>query len=224
MADHLRGYRAADLRLRFRICKKQLAIVDQLPRLEKRELICLLSFTCNYVVSVRRGFLFHWVLGMGCVILLWRSMSLPYNHFLVTRSFFILMISPSYTDSLYFMKLNRSDLLISHLYLNAPKTRVKVCAQWRILKDPVSLILTVLRRWFWCKYYLMFNTVGVSAAVRHLYVSFSGLSPRLGKRQFIIIFILQNIMLSRTFIYILKAKSNFTLFIYIPFQDIFSDI
>ena len=47
-----------------------LAVVDQLPRLGKRELISLLSFTCNYAVSVRRGFLFFWVLGMGCVILL----------------------------------------------------------------------------------------------------------------------------------------------------------
>ena len=28
--------------------------MDQLPRLGKRELICLLSFTCNYVVYVRR--------------------------------------------------------------------------------------------------------------------------------------------------------------------------
>ena len=27
--------------------------------------ICLLLFTCNYVVSVWRGFLFLWVLGMG---------------------------------------------------------------------------------------------------------------------------------------------------------------
>ena len=35
------------------------------------EKICLLSFTCNYVVSVRRGFLFLWVLEMRCVILLW---------------------------------------------------------------------------------------------------------------------------------------------------------
>ena len=33
-------------------------VVDQLPRLGKRELICLLLFTCNYVVSVWRGFLF----------------------------------------------------------------------------------------------------------------------------------------------------------------------
>ena len=44
-------------------------------------LICLLSFTCNYVFSVRRGFLFLLVLGMGCVILLWHSLGLPYNSF-----------------------------------------------------------------------------------------------------------------------------------------------
>ena len=55
-------------------------VVDQLPRLGKRELICLLLFTCNYVVSVWRGFLFLWVLGMGYVILLWHSLSLPYNY------------------------------------------------------------------------------------------------------------------------------------------------
>ena len=45
----------------------------------KRELICLLSLTCNYVVSVRRGFLL--VLGMGCVFLLWHSLCLAYNYF-----------------------------------------------------------------------------------------------------------------------------------------------
>ena len=50
--------------------------MDQLPRLGKRELICLLLFTCNYVVSVWRGFLFLWVLGMDYVILLWHSLSL----------------------------------------------------------------------------------------------------------------------------------------------------
>ena len=33
-----------------------------------RELICLLSFTCNYVVSVWRCFLFLLVLWIGCVI------------------------------------------------------------------------------------------------------------------------------------------------------------
>ena len=55
--------------------------MDQLPRLGKRELICLLLFTCNYVVSVWRGFLFLWVLGMDYVILLWHSLSLPYNYF-----------------------------------------------------------------------------------------------------------------------------------------------
>ena len=57
--------------------------MDQLPRLGKRELICLLLFTCNYVVSVWRGLLFLWVLGMGYVILLWHSLSLPYNYFKV---------------------------------------------------------------------------------------------------------------------------------------------
>ena len=46
-------------------------------------LICLLLFTCNYVVSVRRGFLFLWVLGMGYVILLWHSLSLPYNYSII---------------------------------------------------------------------------------------------------------------------------------------------
>ena len=30
--------------------------MDQLPRLGKRELICLLLFTCNYVVSVLERF------------------------------------------------------------------------------------------------------------------------------------------------------------------------
>ena len=56
-------------------------VVDQLPRLGKRELVCLLLFTCNYVVSVWRGFLFLWVLGMGYVILFWHALSLPYNYF-----------------------------------------------------------------------------------------------------------------------------------------------
>ena len=56
-------------------------VVDQLPRLGKIELICLLSFACNYVVFVWRGFLFLWVLGMGYVILLWHSLSFPYNYF-----------------------------------------------------------------------------------------------------------------------------------------------
>ena len=54
--------------------------MDQIPRLVKRHLICLLLFTCNYVVSVWRGFLFLWVLWMGYVILLWHSVSLPYNY------------------------------------------------------------------------------------------------------------------------------------------------
>ena len=54
--------------------------MDQLPLLGKRELICLLLFTCNYVVFVWRGFLFLWVLGIGYIMLLWHSLSLPYNY------------------------------------------------------------------------------------------------------------------------------------------------
>ena len=66
--------------------------MDQLPRLGKRELNCLLLFTCNYVVSVWRGFLFLWVLGMGYVILLWHSLSLPYNYFSYEITFYPLFI------------------------------------------------------------------------------------------------------------------------------------
>ena len=55
--------------------------MDQLPGLGKRGLICLLSFTCNYVVSVRSGFFSLLVLGTGFVILLWRSLRLPYTYF-----------------------------------------------------------------------------------------------------------------------------------------------
>ena len=58
-----------------------LMVVDQLPWLGNRELSCLLLFTCNNVVSVWRIFLFLWVLETGYVILLWHSLSLPYNYF-----------------------------------------------------------------------------------------------------------------------------------------------
>ena len=54
--------------------------MDQVPRYGKRELICLLLFTCNYVVSVWTLFIFLWVLGMGYLVLLWRSLSIPYNY------------------------------------------------------------------------------------------------------------------------------------------------
>ena len=39
-----------------------LAVADQLPRLGKRELVCLLLFTCGNVVPVQSGFLFLWCL------------------------------------------------------------------------------------------------------------------------------------------------------------------
>ena len=57
-----------------------LAVADQLPRFWE-ELFFLLVFTCNYVVSLGRGNLFLLVLGIGCVILLWHSLCLPYNYF-----------------------------------------------------------------------------------------------------------------------------------------------
>ena len=45
------------------------AEADQSPRMRKRELICLLSLTSNYVVSVLRGFLLllEWD-GLRCFI------------------------------------------------------------------------------------------------------------------------------------------------------------
>ena len=42
--------------------------------MQKVSSICLLLFTCSCVVSFPRGFLFLWVLGMNCVILLWHSL------------------------------------------------------------------------------------------------------------------------------------------------------
>ena len=74
--------------------------MDRLPRLGKRELICLLLFTCNYVVSVWRGFLFLWVLGMGYVILFWHSLSLPYNNFGVRVSVMFHFMFVHFTFSL----------------------------------------------------------------------------------------------------------------------------
>ena len=80
------------------------AVVDQLPRLGKRELICLLLFTCNYVVSVRRGFLFLWVLQMGYVILLWHSLSLPYNNFVL--DIYLRYTIPSIRGSLHLQQMS----------------------------------------------------------------------------------------------------------------------
>ena len=50
---------------------------------ERANLSAIVS--CNYAVSVRRGFLFLWVLRLDCVILLWHrdSLSLSYNYFVL---------------------------------------------------------------------------------------------------------------------------------------------
>ena len=45
----------------------------------RESLFGLLSFICNYVVSIRMGFLL--VLGVGCIILMWHFLCLPYNYF-----------------------------------------------------------------------------------------------------------------------------------------------
>ena len=47
---------------------------------ERANFVCYRLLVIN-VVSFRRGFFFLWVLGMGCVILLWHSLTLSYNYF-----------------------------------------------------------------------------------------------------------------------------------------------
>ena len=76
------------------------AVMEQLLQLGKSELICLLTFTCNYVVSSRRGFLFLLVLWIGCVILLWHSLGLQYNYFGVRISvtFHIMFVHNSFSS------------------------------------------------------------------------------------------------------------------------------
>ena len=50
------------------------SVAGRLPRLGERELFFLLSITCNYVVCVRRGFLFLLEVGIGYAISLWHSL------------------------------------------------------------------------------------------------------------------------------------------------------
>ena len=64
------------------IMKSDIGLRTYITRLGKREsYFFLLSFTCNYVVSVRWDFFFLLVFGMGYVISLWLSLGLPYNHY-----------------------------------------------------------------------------------------------------------------------------------------------
>ena len=68
-------------------------------------------FTCNYVVSIRRGFLFIVGLGMGCVILLWHSLGIQYNYFHIyngksvesEKQIFTSQSGPSFTKLFYNM-------------------------------------------------------------------------------------------------------------------------
>ena len=65
-------------------CRISYSIVSYLylsfSELGKRALISLQSFTFNYVVSVRRGFCFLLVLGIGC-FLLCHFLGLSYNYY-----------------------------------------------------------------------------------------------------------------------------------------------
>ena len=88
--------------------------MDRLPRLGKRELICLLLFTSNYVVSV-------WMLGMGYVILLWHSLSLPYNVSFFTHICSKLLeqgpVNRKYVNSLKILKAKSNLTLFSTEYI-----------------------------------------------------------------------------------------------------------
>ena len=93
--------------------------MDQLPRFGKRELICLLLFICNYVVSVWRGFFFLWVLGMGYIILLLHSLSLPYDYGpLVYKIMFEQPLGPGENDGQMAMDFHGQTTMIDHVLLN----------------------------------------------------------------------------------------------------------
>ena len=71
-----------------RILLLVIIFICKLLRLGKRELMFLQSFTCNYVFSVKKGFFFPLVVGIGCVILLLYSLGFPYNYLV---SYYMLM-------------------------------------------------------------------------------------------------------------------------------------
>ena len=103
-------------------------------KLGKTELICLLLFTCNYVVSVLRGFLFLWVLGMGYVILLWHSLSLPYNYYSSIYSSFVAVhpgLSRTWLDP------PKTGFLMTRLTLCKPSNLssllTETCLSWLIV-------------------------------------------------------------------------------------------
>ena len=72
---------------------------------------------CNYVVSVQRGFLFLLVLGMGYVILVWHSLSLPYSYFV-----FVFIVGPEIismtTSNMFLMLMNRTQSAFAFLICN----------------------------------------------------------------------------------------------------------
>ena len=70
-------------------------VVDQLPRLGKRELVFLLLFTCSFVVSVLGRFLFLLVLGMDCAFFFIVALPGPsINYF--TEQFICIILTHTY--------------------------------------------------------------------------------------------------------------------------------
>ena len=120
--------------------------MDQLPRLGKRELICLLLFACNYVVSVWRGFLFLWVLGMGYVILLWHSLSLHIIILLFKE------LPPSESVFSIYERLDQPAHLYHQLYVHCINTSsvgivvVKSVASITVCGSPCDLALLIALR------------------------------------------------------------------------------
>ena len=128
--------------------------MDQLPRLGKRELICLLLFTCNYVVSVWRYFLFLWVLGMGYVILLWHSLSLLYNHFGAGDfSLFILIF-----DSVRLTGQDQFSMKFNNLYRTNYPSFSK--AEKSIIRIGIMVLLLLIHIWnCYCDVIFMFGKI-----------------------------------------------------------------
>ena len=97
--------------------------------------IFLLSFTSNYVVSVRRDFLFFLVLGIGCVILLWHSLCLPYNFFMdkavKTNSVIKCHLQATILDVKVNFKLNATMKEAS--MSKAPRGRIAIIIQFQLL-------------------------------------------------------------------------------------------
>ena len=78
------------------------------------------------------------------------------------------------------------------------QSMAKLCTQWRILKPPVSLLLAVLRRLFWCNCYFMLIGVGVLCRISYHQSIVSYLYVYIVKRELLF-------LLSFTFNYVVSV-------------------